>query len=94
MLVAVVATRYFNNNLERALVILRQRQYIPASRCLSISRFNRQLHHQADFLNFCLHTLMELATSGEPLSLTACPCRCVGAQERRDAKDRLWVNKD
>jgi len=78
LLVAVVAARYFNNNLERALIILRQRQYIPASRCLSLSRFNRQLHQQANFLDFCLHTLMELAMSGEALLSTACPCRYVG----------------
>jgi len=69
----VVAARYFNNSLERAWVILRQRQSIPASCCLSLSRFNRQLHRQADFLDFCLHTLMELATSDEAFSIGSLP---------------------
>jgi len=93
MLVAVVAARYFNNNLERALVILRQRQYIPASRCLSLSRFNRQLHHQADFLNFCLHALMELATSGEAFIIDSLPvpvCRRARARRCRKVRGREY----
>lgn len=44
LLVAVVAARHFNNNLERALLLLGQTGYIPPTRRLSISRFNRQLH--------------------------------------------------
>ena len=48
MTVAVVAARYFQNNLERALLVLRDTGDIPARRCLSVSRFNRQLHRQAD----------------------------------------------
>ena len=93
MLVAVVAAHYFNNNLERALVILRQRQYIPASRCLSLSRFNRQLHHQADFLDFCLHTLIELATSGEAFSIDSLPvpvCRRARARRCRKVRGREY----
>jgi len=91
MLVAVVAARYFNNNLERALVLLRQRHYIPASRCLSLSRFNRQLHRQADFLDFCLHTLMELASSGEAFIIDSLPvpvCRRARARRCRKVRGR------
>jgi hypothetical protein len=93
MLVAVVAARYFNNNLERALVILRQRQYIPASRCLSLSHFNRQLHRQADFLDFCLHTLMALATRGETFIIDSLPvpvCRRARARRGRKVRGREY----
>lgn len=54
MTVAVVAARYFNNNLERALIVMKQTGYVPVGRCLSISRFNRQLHRYGDFLAFAL----------------------------------------
>jgi hypothetical protein len=93
MLVAVVAARYFHNNLERALVILRQRQYIPASRCLSISRFNRQLHRQADFLELCLQILMELAMRGEAFIIDSLPvpvCRRARARRCRKVRGREY----
>ena len=44
LLVAVLTTRYFHNNLEWALVFLQQTGYVPQARGLSISRYNRQLH--------------------------------------------------
>lgn len=59
--VAVVAARHFGNNLECALSVMRETGYIPKHRALSISRYNRQLHKQADFPAFCLQTLMELS---------------------------------
>ena len=65
ILVAIVAARYFENNQERALLLLRQTGLIPKQRCLSVSRFNRQLHQQGDFLELCLQTLLELARQGE-----------------------------
>lgn len=89
MLVAVVAARYFNNNLERALLLLGQTGYIPPTRRLSISRFNRQLHRYADFLDFCLHTLMELSCAGEAFIIDSMPVPvCKRARARRCRKVR------
>lgn len=93
MLVAVVAARYFHNNLERALVILCQLHYLPASRCLSVSRFNRQLHRQADFLEFCLQTLMELSIQGEAFIIDSMPvpvCRRARARRCRKVRGRVY----
>jgi hypothetical protein len=68
-----VAARYFNNNLERALILLKQTGYISKQRCLSVSRFNRQLHRYRDLLDFCLETLLELSRNGEALVLDSMP---------------------
>lgn len=57
VLVAVAAAHY-NNNLERALMIFGETHYIPKSRLLSVSRFNRRLRHYADCLDFYLQTLI------------------------------------
>jgi hypothetical protein len=65
LLVAIVAARYFNNNLERALIILSQTGYIPAKRRLSVSRYNRQLHSHMDTFELCLNVLLELGREGE-----------------------------
>src|SRR5512137_2915223 len=73
LLVAIVAARYFNNNLERALILLKQTGYISKQRCLSVSRFNRQLHRYRDLLEFCLETLLELSRSGEAFILDSMP---------------------
>lgn len=89
MTVAVVAARYFGNHLERALLLMRQTGYIPSHRCLSVSRFNRQLHRQADFLDFCLLTLMELVNSGEAFIIDRLPAPvCKRVQARRCRKVR------
>lgn len=73
LLVAVVAARYFHNNLERALMLMQQTGYLPARRSLSISRYNRQLHHYASLLEFCLDTLMDLARDGEVFIIDSMP---------------------
>lgn len=93
MTVAVVAARYFNNNLERALIVMKQTGHVPASRCLSISRFNRQLHRYADFLAFALQTLMELAMSGEAFIIDSLPvpvCKRVRARRCRKVRGRAF----
>jgi len=69
--VAVVAAKYFNNNLERALIIMQQIGYFRQG--LSISRFNRQLHQHADFLELALATLCELGNCGEAFILDSIP---------------------
>lgn len=89
MTVAVVAARYFHDNLERALVILRQCGYVTPARCLSVSRFNRQLHYYADFLDFCLQVLMELALQQEAFIIASLPVPvCKRARARRCRKVR------
>ena len=93
MLVAVVAARYFNNNLERALLVLGQTGYIPAERRLSVSRFNRQLHQHADFLEFCLECLMELSVEGEAFIIDSMPlpvCKRKRARRCKKVRGRLF----
>jgi hypothetical protein len=55
--VAVVAARYFQNHQERALCILQRLGDIPR---LSISRFNRRLHHILDTLHELLEWLLSV----------------------------------
>jgi hypothetical protein len=91
MTVAVVAARYFNSNLERALIVMKMSGYIAPDRCLSVSRFNRQLHRYADLLEFSLQTLMELAMSGEAFIIDSVPvpvCRRVRARRCRKVRGR------
>lgn len=91
MTVAVVAARYFNSNLERALIVMKMCGYVPAKRCLSVSRFNRQLHRYADFLEFSLQALMELALSGEAFIIDSMPvpvCKRVRARRCRKVRGR------
>lgn len=93
MTVAVVAARYFNNNLERALLLLCQTGYLPKARCLSVSRFNRQLHGYADFLDFCLQALMEVATVGEAFVIDSLPapvCKRARASRCRKVRGRAY----
>lgn len=93
MTVAVVAARSFQNNLERALLMLRETGYLPPQRCLSISRFNRQLHRQADVLAFCLETLMTVARDGEAFILDSLPapvCKRARARRCRKVRGRLY----
>jgi hypothetical protein len=93
MLVAVIAARYFNNNLERALMILGETGYIPKARLLSVSRFNRQLHHYADCLDFYLQTLMELVRTGDAFVIDSMPvpvCRRARARRCRKVRGRVY----
>lgn len=93
MLVAVVAARYFNNNLERALIILGELHYIPKARLLSVSRFNRQLHRYGDCLDFYLQTLMELARTGDAFVIDSMPlpvCRRARARRCRKVRGREY----
>jgi hypothetical protein len=69
--VAVVAAKYFHNNLEMALCLMSRLRYLGQP--LSISRFNRQLHQHAAFLELGLTTLCELGTSGEAFILDSMP---------------------
>lgn len=54
--VAVVAARYFHNNHERALCLLQAAGWIGR---MSVSRFNRRLHHALDALHEVLDVLRD-----------------------------------
>ena len=89
LLVAIVAARYFNNNLERALLVLGQTGHIPPQRRLSVSRFNRQLHRYQDLLELCLQTLLSLARDGEAFIIDSMPVPvCKRKRARRCRKVR------
>lgn len=87
--VAIMAARYCNNNLERALLLMRQIGYIPAHRCLSVSRFNRQLHQHSAFLELSVQTLLELAREGDTYIIDSMPVPvCKRTRARRCRKVR------
>jgi hypothetical protein len=93
LLVAIVAARYFNNNLERALIILSQTGYIPAKRRLSVSRYNRQLHSHMDTFELCLNVLLELGREGEAFILDSMPvpvCKRKRAGRCRKVRGRMF----
>lgn len=85
VLVAVIASRYFNNHLERALLIMGQTGYIPTHRRLSISRFNRQLHQQLDTVQMCLEVLLEVCREGDAFILDSLPMPVCKRNELGDA---------
>ena len=91
--VAIVAARHFGNNLECALLVMAETGYIPKHRALSVSRFNRQLHKQADFLAFCLQTLMELSIEGDAFIIDSIPapvCKRVRARRCRKVRGAIY----
>lgn len=90
VLVAVVAAKYFQNHLERALLLLIQTGYIAP---ISVSRFNRQLHQHADLLELGLTVLMELAREGELFILDSEPlpvCKRKRARRCRKVRGALY----
>ena len=93
LLVAVVAARYFNNNLERALIIMGQTGHIPPSRRLSVSRFNRHLHRYGDLLELGLETLLALGREGEVFIIDSMPvpvCKRKRARRCRKVRGRPY----
>lgn len=94
VLVAIVAARYFNNNLERTLILMSQTGYIPSQRRLSVSRYNRQLHQHLDVLELCLAVLMTVTREGgEAFILDSMPvptCKRARARRCRKVTGRLF----
>jgi len=85
--VAVVAARYFQNHQERALLVLRELSYLQ--RDLSVSRFNRRLHALADWLEWGLQVLLEVAQTGEIFIIDSLPvpvCKRVRARRCRKVR--------
>ncbi len=85
--VAVVAAKYFQNHLARALQMMHLGRYLSGP--LSVSRFNRRLHRLADWLGVALETLGELFATGEAFLLDSMPVPvCRRARARRSRKLR------
>lgn len=85
--VAVVAAKYFQNHLARALQVLHLGHYLSGP--LSVSRFNRRLHRLADWLGLALETLGTLFATGEVFLIDSMPVPvCRRARARRSHKLR------
>jgi hypothetical protein len=87
--VAVVAAKYFQNHLERALQMMQLGRYLSGP--LSVSRFNRRLHRLADWLGLALETLGELFATGEAYLIDSMPvpvCRRARARRCRKVRGR------
>jgi hypothetical protein len=87
--VAVVAAKYFQSHLARALQMLHLGRYLSGP--LSVSRFNRRLHRLADWLGLILATLGELFATGEAFLIDRLPvpvCRRARARRCRKVRGR------
>ncbi len=85
--VAIVAAKDFHNNHERALLLLQETHYLSGH--LSVSRFNRRLHQQADWLELALEVLGEVAARGEVFIIDSLPvpvCKRVRARRCRKVR--------
>jgi len=83
--VAVVAAKYCQNHLERALQMMHLGHYLSGP--LSISRFNRRLHRLADWLGLIVETLGALFATGEAFLIDSMPIPvCRRARARRSRK--------
>jgi hypothetical protein len=83
--VAVVAAKYFQNHLARALQMMHLGRYLSGP--LSASRFNRRLHHLADWLLLLAEALGEVFAHGEAFLLDSMPVPvCKRARARRCRK--------
>jgi hypothetical protein len=85
--VAVVAARYFQNHLARALAMMQLGRYLSGP--LSVSRFNRRLHRLADWLGLAVETLGALFATGDAFLIDSMPVPvCKRARARRCRKVR------
>jgi len=69
--VAVVAAKYFQNHLARALQVMQRGRYLSGP--LSVSRFNRRLHALRGWLALALDTLGALFATGEAFLIDSMP---------------------
>ena len=89
--VAVVAAKYFQNHLARALQVLQLGRYLSGP--LSVSRFNRRLHRLADWLGLAVETLGVLFATGEAFLIDSMPlpvCRRARARRSRKLKGKAF----
>ncbi len=89
--VAVVAAKYFQHHLARALQVLHLGRYLSGP--LSASRFNRRLHRLADWLGLAVETLGALFATGEAFLIDSMPvpvCRRARARRCRKARGKAF----
>jgi hypothetical protein len=89
LLVAVVASMYFQNHHERALFVMKGMRYI--SKPLSISRFSRRLHSLAQWLEYIVELIGQLYSKGEAFIIDSLPvpvCKAVRAYRCRKLHGR------
>ncbi len=83
--VAVVAAKYFQNHLARGLQMVHLGRYLSGP--LNVSRFNRRLHHLADWLGLAVEALGALFATGEAFLIDSMPVPvCRRARARRCRK--------
>ena len=90
MTVAVVAARYFQNHHERALCLLQRLGDIPR---VSVSRFNRRLHHLVDTVSELLDWLMTLLPYNDLFIIDSMPlpvCKLVRAPRCRKVQGKVF----
>lgn len=90
MIVAVVSARYFQNNHERALYIMRHLGYVNK---ISISRFNRRLHALSEILWYVLTMIGDLLSNGSIFAIDSMPlpvCKRVRAKRCQKVKEKQF----
>ena len=92
--VAVVAAKYFQNHLARALQMMHLGRYLSGA--LSVSRFSRRLHALRDWLGLVLETLGALFARGEVFLIDSMPvpvCRRARARRCKKLRGRAFCGK-
>jgi len=92
--IAAVAARYFGNNHERALCVMKGMHYVSGK--LSVSRFNRRLHQLKEWFALLLETLGELFAVGEAFIIDSMPvpvCKRARGQAQQKSPEApiLWL---
>jgi len=91
--VAVVAARYFHNHLERALGVMVQLGYVGS---MSVSRFNRRLHHLLGWLRRLSRSLRQAIPPVKVYLVDAFPlpvCQRVRQRRCRKARGEAFVGR-
>ncbi len=89
--IAICAAKYCQNHHERTVIIMQQLGYLSGK--ISVSRYNRRLHHLADWLEFSLGVLTELQRKGETFIIDSMPlpvCRRVRASRCKKVRGKAY----
>ena len=92
--VAVVAARYFQNHLERALQVMRLGHYLSGA--LSVSRFNRRLHALRGWLGLLVEALGAVFAHGDVFLIDSMPlpvCKRARAWRCRKVRGKEFCGK-
>jgi Transposase DDE domain len=91
ILIAVLSAKYFANQHERAVCILRESGYL--SGWIALTRFNRRLQKLADWLSFIATSLGEIGLKGQVCVIDRLPvpvCRRVRARRCKKVRGREY----